>query len=132
MIFSQLRNLSNYLTFILGDFTFFLGIASILRFPDKTATTITLARLLATSPSYDLRNGARALELAQLTYKATGSIEHAVVISMALAELGRCADALDWQKKLIDAAERQEHFSVAERLKKDLQLYEQPACRPPG
>src|SRR5688500_12536972 len=62
-------------------------------FPDKTATTITLARLLATSPQVDLRNGAHALELAQRTYKATGSIEHAAVISMALAELGRCADA---------------------------------------
>jgi tetratricopeptide (TPR) repeat protein len=101
-------------------------------FPDKTATTITLARLLAMSPSYSLRNGARALELAQRTYKATGSIEHAAVISLALAELGRCADALEWQKKLIDAAERQEKFSVAESLKADLQLYERSACRPPG
>lgn len=101
-------------------------------FPDKTATSITLARLLATSPSYDLRNGVRALELAQRTYKATGAIEHAAVISMALAELGRCAQALEWHKKLIDAAERQERRSVAETLKRDLQLYERPVCRPPG
>jgi len=102
------------------------------RFPDKTATTITLARLLATSPSYDLRNGTRALELAQRTYKVTGSIEHAAVISMALAELGLCAEALEWQKKLIAAAEQQEKINVAESLKAELQLYERSPCRPPG
>jgi predicted Zn-dependent protease len=99
-------------------------------FPDKTATSITLARLLATSPSYDLRNGVRAFELAQRTYKATGLLEHAAVLAMALAELGRCADAVEWQKKLIDAAERAEQISVGEQLKKDLQLYERSPCRP--
>jgi tetratricopeptide (TPR) repeat protein len=99
-------------------------------FPEKTGITITLAKLLATSPSSDLRNGARALELAQRTYQATGLMEHAAVISLALAELGRCAEALEWQKKLIDAAERQEKVSVAEILKRDLQLYEGSPCRP--
>lgn len=99
-------------------------------FPAKTATSITLARILATSPSHDLRNGARAFELAQRTYRATGSLEHAAVISMALAELGRCSDAVEWQRKLIDAAERAEQISVGERLKKDLPLYERFPCRP--
>jgi tetratricopeptide (TPR) repeat protein len=102
------------------------------RFPEKSATTILLARLLATSPSHDLRNGTRAFELAQRAYKASGSLEHGAVISMALAELGRCAEALEWQKKLIAAAERAEQISVAENLKKDLQLYERSPCRPPG
>lgn len=101
-------------------------------FPARSATAITLARLLATSPSEDLRNGARALELAQRTYKTTGSIEHGAVISMALAELGRCAEALEWQQKLINAAELQQKSSTAESLKRDLRLYEGPACRPPG
>jgi tetratricopeptide (TPR) repeat protein len=101
-------------------------------FPDKPATSIMLARLLATSPSYDLRNGARAFELAQRTYRKTGSLQHAAVISMALAELGRCAEALEWQKKLIDAADRAEQISDAERLRKDLPLYERLPCRPPG
>jgi predicted Zn-dependent protease len=102
------------------------------QFPDKTATIIMLARLLATSPSLELRNGSRALELAQRTYKATGSLEHAAVISMALAELGLCAEALEWQKKLIDAAERQETISLVETLKRDLQLYDRSPCKPPG
>jgi len=102
------------------------------RFPDKIPTAIMLARLLATSPSLELRNGTRALELAQRTYKATGSIEHAAVISMALAELGLCAEALEWQKKLIDAAEQQETISLVESLKRDLQLYQRSPCRPPG
>jgi tetratricopeptide (TPR) repeat protein len=102
------------------------------RFPDRAATAITLARLLATSPSYELRNGARALELAYRTYKATGSIEHAAVISWALAELGRCAEAVEWQKKLIVVAGRQETISLTESLKRNLQLYERSPCRPPG
>ena len=100
--------------------------------PRDTATAITLARLLATSPSFDLRNGTRALELAQHAYKATGSLEDGAVISMALAELGRCADALEWQRKLIDTAQRADQISVTEKLKRDLQLYEQSPCRPPG
>ncbi len=99
-------------------------------FPDKTETAITLARLLATSPNYELRNGARALELAQGIYKATGSIEHGLVISMALAELGRCADALEWQKKLIEAAGRQDDSRGTENLKAGLHLYERSPCRP--
>lgn len=101
-------------------------------FPDKTATAILLARLLATSPKVELRNGARALELASRAYKASGSLEHGAVISMALAELGRCADALEWQKKLIETAVRSEQISTAENLKRDLPLYERSPCRPPA
>jgi tetratricopeptide (TPR) repeat protein len=101
-------------------------------FPDKTGTTILLARLLATSPSLELRNGSRALELANRVYKATGSLEHGAVISMALAELGRCTDALEWQKKLLESAQRSEQISTAENLKRDLQLYERSPCRPPS
>ena len=99
-------------------------------FPEKNATTIMLARLLASSPNHESRNGARALALAQRAYKATGSLEYGAVISIALAELGRCADALEFQKKLIAAADRAEQISVAENLKKDLQLYERLPCRP--
>lgn len=98
---------------------------------DSTAA-IMLARLLATSPRFELRDGARALELAQSAYKATGSLEHGAVISMALAELGRCADALEFQRKLIETAERTEQISTAANLKKDLPLYERLPCRPPG
>jgi len=101
------------------------------QFPQKIATAITLATLLATSPSYDLRNGTRALELAQRTYKATGSIEHAAVISMALAELGLCVEAAQWQKKLIDAAQGKEKITVVESLKRDLEGYERSTCKPP-
>lgn len=99
-------------------------------FPQKTGITITLAKVLATSPDHSLRDGARALDLAQRTYKTTGSIEHAAVISLALAELGRCAEALEWQKKLVEEAGRQGHVKVAEGLKTDLNLFERLPCRP--
>ena len=98
-------------------------------FPEKAGTTILLAKLLATSPSLDQRNGARAFDLAQRAYKATGSLEHGAVISMALAELGRCSEAFEWQKKLIEAAQRSEQISTAENLKRDLPLYAQATCR---
>lgn len=104
---------------------------SLAQFPQKATTAITLATLLATSPSYELRNGTRALELAQRTYKASGSIEHASVISMALAELGLCSEAAQWQKKLIDAAQSEEKTSLVESLKRDLQGYEKSTCKPP-
>ena len=66
---------------------------------------MTLAYLLAASPQYDLRDGARALELAQMIYQATGSLEHGALVAMALAELGRCTEASEWQRRMIAAAE---------------------------
>jgi tetratricopeptide (TPR) repeat protein len=58
------------------------------QFPEKGQTAAALARLLAVSPMYEQRNGARALELARLIYKATGLLEDGELVSMALAESG--------------------------------------------
>jgi len=102
------------------------------QFPEKGQTAVMLAILLATSPVYELRNGARALELARVIHKATGSIEHGALVSMALAELGLCAEAAEWQRKLIDAAQREQKTNLVGNLKRDLQLYERLPCRPPG
>jgi tetratricopeptide (TPR) repeat protein len=103
------------------------------QFPQKGRTAATLAYLLAASPQFDLRDGARALELAQLIYKATGSIEHGALVAMALAELGRCAEAAEWQRRMIAAAEQQGKTDLLNKLKGELPRYEQgQACRPPG
>jgi tetratricopeptide (TPR) repeat protein len=102
------------------------------QFPENGQTVVMLATLLATSPIYEQRNGARALELARLIYRATGSVEHGAIVSMALAELGLCAEAAEWQRGLIDIAQRKEKTNLLSSLKRDLKLYESSRCRPPG
>jgi hypothetical protein len=92
-----------------------------------------LAYLLTTSPELQLRNGARALELAQRVYEATGGVHHGALVAMALAEVGRCNEALELQKRLIVAAEKHSGVVVLAKLRKDLKLYEGvQTCRPAG
>lgn len=105
--------------------------ASHARYPQKGQTALMLAYLLAASPQLDLRNGARALELAQRVYEATGFLQHGAVVPMALAELGRCGEAAEWVRKLITKAEQERKPELLAKLKADLLLYDkkQP-CRP--
>jgi hypothetical protein len=92
---------------------------------------VLLAYLLVTSPTLQLRNGARALELAQNIYKATGAAQHGALIAMALAELNRCNEALEWQQRSISAAEQQGNSDLLAKLRADLKLYESAqTCRP--
>src|SRR5262249_49444731 len=55
------------------------------QYPQKGRTAAMLAYLLAASPQLDLRDGARALELAQIIYKSTIVVEHAALVAIALA-----------------------------------------------
>jgi len=103
------------------------------QFPQKGQTIVMLAYLLAASPQTDLRNGARALELAQLVYKSTGELEHGVLVAMALGELGRCREAAELERKLIAAAEQQHQTDLLTKLRAGLKQYEAgPPCRPAG
>jgi tetratricopeptide (TPR) repeat protein len=103
------------------------------RNPQKGQTIVMLASLLAASPQYELRDGARALNLAQLVYKQTGALQHGALVAMALAELGRCNEAAEWQRKLIVVAEQEHKTDLLEKLRTGLKQYEkaQP-CRPEG
>lgn len=101
------------------------------QYPQKGRTVVTLSYLLSTSPELELRNGVRALDLAHRIYQATGSAQHGALISMALAELGRCSEAAEWQRRLIVAAERDGNAALIEKLKADLKLYDgAQSCRP--
>jgi tetratricopeptide (TPR) repeat protein len=103
------------------------------RYPEKGRTAAMLAYLLAATPRYDLRDGASALELAQIVYKSTGSFEHGALVGMALAEVGRCAEAAAWLRQLIASAERQHKTDIVTKLSSDLQLYDgKQTCRPAG
>lgn len=100
------------------------------RYPQKTRTTAMLISLLAASPEYELRDGNRALKLAQSLYEATGSLEHGALVGLALSEEGRCSEAADWQRKLIAIATKEQREDLLPKLKTDLQLYEHAPCRP--
>lgn len=103
------------------------------QFPQKGQTIVMLAYLLASSPQSDLRNGARALDLAQLVYQSTGAVDHGVLVAMALGELGRCREAAELQRKLIAAAEQQHQTDLLPKLRTGLKQYEAgPPCRPAG
>ena len=103
------------------------------QFPQKGRTVVTLAYLLATSPELQLRDGARALDLAQQVYKATGASQHGALVAIALAEVGRCNEASEWQRRAIAAAEQQGKANLLAKLKADLKLYDGvQSCRPAG
>jgi len=103
------------------------------RFPQRGQTAALLAYLLASSPLYDLRDGARALALAKAVYQATGLVNHGALVAMALAELGRCSEAAEWQRRMIAAAEREGKKDIVGKLNTDLRRYEKSQqCRPPG
>jgi tetratricopeptide (TPR) repeat protein len=95
-----------------------------------------LARLLAACPDPSLRDGARAFELAQLVFAAQPSAAHAALVAMALAELGRCPEAAEWQRKAIahaaDTASAGLPAARVAELNATLATYERGApCRPP-
>jgi tetratricopeptide (TPR) repeat protein len=103
------------------------------RNPQKSDTAATLAYLLAASPQNDLRAGARALPLAQKVYQTTGLPQHGAIVALALAELGRCAEAADWQRKMIALADQRQQADLAAKLRSDLKNYEtKGSCRPLG
>jgi tetratricopeptide (TPR) repeat protein len=102
-------------------------------FPQKGRTAALLAYLLASSPQYDLRDGARALALSKLVYESTGQVNHGAIVAMALAELGRCSEAAQWQRQMIAIAERDRNMDIAAKLKTELKRYEGlQQCRPQG
>jgi len=99
--------------------------------PEKAGTAVVLAYLLATSPRLELRNGSRALDLAERVYKATGALQHGAVVAAALAELGRCNEAAEWQRQMIAAAEGKGNPDLLAKLRASLKSYENSqSCRP--
>ena len=101
------------------------------QYPQKVATKLMLSYLLAASPQLDLRNGTRALKLAEELYSTTASLQHGRLIVLALGELGRCAEAAAWQRKLIASASEEQNPDLIRKLGEDLRLYENVrTCRP--
>jgi tetratricopeptide (TPR) repeat protein len=93
------------------------------RLPDNGDVAFALARLLAACPQADLRDGERALELAQMVFEARPNPRHAQLVAQALAELGRCEDAVQWQQQVVDAAAEDGATEALAALKADLEQY---------
>lgn len=72
--------------------------------PTSGAIALALARLLAAAPDLAVRDGARAVDLAQRVFAASATPFHGETLTMALAEVGRCEEAAQLQRQLVDAA----------------------------
>lgn len=102
------------------------------RVPESLDLLVNLARLLATSPQLDQRDGERAFDLAERAYAAQRSVFNAETVAAALGELGRCEEAAEWQQKAIDALESQQATDQADALRPVLEIYRTgPPCRYP-
>ena len=77
-----------------------------------------------------LRDGRRALEIAIAVNDAEPTPAHGETIALALAELGRCDEALEWMKRAVAEAERAKDDAGAARLRGEMPKYEAASCRP--
>jgi len=100
--------------------------------PQSVVLAHLLARFLATAPDPAARDGERALELARAVFSAEQNFEHAETLAMALAELGRFEEAADWQRQIVERAERQGAGPALEKLRRRLESYRRgEPCRAP-
>ena len=102
------------------------------RFPDQPGFPHALARVLAAAPDDTVRNGARALTLLQSLMKGETTLALAETTAMALAEVGRFDEAIEWQQGAVKAAAEARRSDALPVLRRNLSLYEQRRpCRRP-
>jgi tetratricopeptide (TPR) repeat protein len=100
--------------------------------PRNLALKHTLARLLATCPEDSIRDGDRALQLAEEVINTELTVDHAQTMAMALAAVGRYEEAASLQMQIIDQASRLRDPQLNTRLRRNLDLYraQQPVLAP--
>ena len=103
------------------------------RYPAEPSFPHAMARLLAAAPDGGVRDGARALDLAEGLaadgYRTAGVAE---TTAMAMAELGRFGEAVEWQSRAMEVAAAAARPDVARAMTANLALYQggEP-CRTP-
>ncbi len=102
------------------------------RMPEAGRVMAALAKVLAACPDVSQRDGPRALDLALKVYGATRDAGHAETVALALAETGRCDEAVEWQRQALGAARRAGAEALAQRLGGTLRQLERRPCRWPG
>ncbi len=100
--------------------------------PEAVGIRSNLARLLAAAPDLELRDGARAYEIASKLFDAEPAAVHAETVALALAESGRCQEAAGWQLKVIDAYRKAGQTDRVADAEEVLLHYAGQPCRPPG
>lgn len=93
--------------------------------PVNTGAMANLAWLLATSPADKLRNGARAVELAEQARKINGPDEPRTlnVLAAAYAEAGRFSEANSTAQAALQLATTQVNAPLADLLQKEIAAY---------
>ena len=97
------------------------GIAS---HPDQAMFRKALARLLAAAPDARARDGQRALALVQELLAQERSFDLGEAMAMALAEVGRYAEAASWQREVISMAAQAGRNDLVQLMAGNLRLYE--------
>ena len=83
-----------------------------------------MTRLLASCPDRSLRDARRALSMAESLFDEEASIENAELVAMAHAEAGDFVEAVEWQRRALDAAESAGAAELAATLRRNLDRYE--------
>jgi len=98
-----------------------------LRLDEKDVQALVyLARLLASDPDASVRDGTRALSLAQKANELTGGNEWLVLdtLGMAYAETGQFEQAQNTARKALDACQASNNKEACSALEEHLRLYE--------
>lgn len=102
------------------------------RHPDQPAFAQALARLLAASPDPQVRDGRQALDLVTSLANQHKTTSVAETMAMALAQVGRFEDAVEWQRLAMSVAADAGHSDAAKRMAANLALYQRrEPCRTP-
>ena len=96
----------------------------IARHPDQPMFAKALARLLAAAPDARARDGQRALTLVQELLAQERSFDLGEAMAMALAEVGRYAEAASWQREVISMAAQAGRNDLVQLMAGNLRLYE--------
>jgi tetratricopeptide (TPR) repeat protein len=93
-------------------------------YADQPGFAHALARVLAAAPEDSVRDGARALAIAQGLLQNQRSLELMQTTAMALAEVGRFDEAIRWQREAMAAAAQSNRRDLGGRLAENLSRYE--------
>ncbi|MGA3164341.1 MAG: sel1 repeat family protein, partial [Verrucomicrobiota bacterium] len=82
--------------------------------------------VLATCPQASLRNGNKAVELAQRANQLTGDGNPVVLgtLAAAYAEAGRFPEAVETAQRALQLAETQSNTALADAIRSQLKLYQ--------
>jgi tetratricopeptide (TPR) repeat protein len=100
--------------------------------PDRPELAHALARVLASAPDPRVRDGKRALAMAQELLKSHRNTELGETMAMALAEVGAYGDAVTVQRDVLASARQAGEGDAVRRMAANLRLFEggRPARAP--